>query len=74
MNYWDSSKAFEDVLEREKNEAMKPYIFSHSLCMFVGCAKYGEKSDGTIIKENEIIEVNSSRELLSEKESVDWLQ
>ena len=74
MNYWDSSKASEDVFARETDEAMKPYIFSHSLCMFAGCAKYDEKYDGTITKENETLEVKSGREFLSKKESVDWLQ
>ena len=42
--------------------------------MFVGYAKDGEKSDGTITKENEALEVKSGREFLSEKECVDWLQ
>ena len=74
MNYWDSSEAYEEVMARETDEAMKPYIFSHSLCMFAGCAKYGEQFDGTVTKENETFEVKSSRWLLSEKESVDWLQ
>ena len=74
VNYWDSSEACEDVLARETDEAMKPYIFSRSLCMFAGCAKDGEKFDGTVTKENETLEVKSGREFLSEKESVDWLQ
>ena len=71
MNYWDSSEASEDVLAREAYEAMKPCNFSHSLCMFAGCAKGGEQSDGTITKENEILEVKSGREFISEKECVD---
>ena len=62
------------MFARETDEAMKPYIFSHSLCMFAGCAKDGEQSDGTITKENKTLEVKSGREFLSEKESVDWLQ
>ena len=74
MNYWDSSEASEDVLVRETYEAMKPYIFSHSLCMFAGCAKDSEQSDRNVTKENENLEVKSGRELLSEKESIDWLQ
>ena len=74
MNYWDSSEASEEVLARETDEAMKPYIFSHNLCMFAGCAKDGEQSDGTITKENKTLEVKSGREFLSKKESVDWLQ
>ena len=53
---------------------MKTYIFSHSLCMFAGCAKYGQQSDGTTTKENKTLEVKSGREFLPEKESVDWLQ
>ena len=74
IKYGDSSEASEEVMAREIDEAMKPYIFSHSSCMFAGCAKYGEKSDGTVMKENEVLEVNSGRELLSEKECGDWLQ
>ena len=61
MNYWDIPKASEDVLAREIDEAIKPYIFSHSLCMFAGCAKDGEQSDGTVTKENETLEVKSGR-------------
>ena len=74
MNYWDSSEASEYVLVRELDEAMKPCNFSHSLCMFAGCVKDGEESDGTITKDNETLEVKFGREFLSEKESVDWLQ
>ena len=73
MNYWDSSEASEEVMARETDEAMKPCNFSHSLCMFARCAKDGEQCNGTVTKENEILEVKSVREFLSEKECVDWL-
>ena len=75
MDYWNSSEELEDMLTREVDEAMKPCIFkSHSLCMFARCAEDSEQFDGTVTKENETLEVKSSREFLSEKESVDWLQ
>ena len=53
---------------------MKPCIFSHSLCMFAGCAKDGEKSDETVTEENETLEVKSGGEFLSKKEGTDVLQ
>ena len=74
MNYWDSLEASEDVLVRETDEAMKPYIFSHSLCMFAGCAKDGEQFGGTVTKENKTLEVKSGREFLLEKKNFNWLQ
>ena len=74
MNYWDSSEASEEVMARETDKAMKPYIFSHNSCMFAGYTKDGEQSDGTITKENETLEVKYGREFLSAKESIDWLQ
>jgi len=40
MDYWNSSEQFEDMLTREADEAVKPYVFkSHSLCVFAGCAE-----------------------------------
>ena len=75
MNYWNSSKQFEDMLTREADEAMKPYIFkSHSLCMFVGCAEDGGQSGETVTKMNETLKVKYEGECLSEEESTDLLQ
>ena len=67
MNYWDSSEESKDVLVEEADQAMKPCIFkSHSLCMFVGCAKDGEKSSETVTEKNETLKMNFDEEIINE--------
>ena len=75
MNDWDSSEEAKDVLVREADEAMKPYIFkSHSLCMFAGCAKEGEQSDGTVTEMKENLKEKCDGKCLLEEKGTDLLQ
>ena len=74
MKYWDSLEASKEVMARETDKTMKACNFSHSLCMFAGCAKDGEQSGETVTKKNETLEVESDGECLLEEEGTDLLQ